>query len=252
MKKRSCMCPAAVMFILMLSLCTMGVGYARWSEHLVINGFVSSGLFHIVFDKSRPCSIEIVDLNGMSASGAISANNISCTLNEEKKQAQITFDHALLLEELASGDKFLKFRYPLSFGEDSTVQSVVPYAADLTVPSQEKVEFTPTGSRLIINGEEYMLPSGLLGPEGPLYWDVYRQIEANGEQIAGTIYLKLSAESMDCLNCSDEFSVDVTEIPEELIMHIVTSEDETDGLLQAELNDNYSFSISLFVEQGHP
>lgn len=252
MKKNSYMCPAAVMFILMISLCIMGGGYARWSEHLVINSSITSGLFHIVFDKSRPCSIEIVDLNGMPASGAIGANNISCTLNEEKKQAQITFDHALILEELASNDKFLELRYPLSPGEDSTMQSAAPYTADLTVPSQEKIEFAPTGSRLIINEEEYMLPGGLLEPESSLYWDVYRQIEVSGEQIAGIIYLKLSAESIACLNSSDEFSVDVMEIPEELIMYIVPSEEETDGLLQAELCNSYSFSISLFVEQGHP
>jgi len=242
--------PAAVMLVLIIGMCGLGVGYGAWTDNLSINTFVSSGSFAVAFDQDRPYSVQVMEISGATVDDPTGANEIDCILEKDGRQARISFNGALLLDELVSGDRFLTLQYPLTIGENSTIKSVTPYQADLTLPSQERVEFTPVSSQLIADGEEYALPDVLEELNVPLFWDVYRQVETDNDQITGTIFLKLSDESIDALQNPTELSIDAAELSEELAKHIALSEGETSGLLQAEIDTNYSFSLALYIEQS--
>lgn len=243
--------PSAMILILAVCLCVIGTGYAAWSRYLSISASVTSGSLNIVFDQSRPYGVEIVNSNGTRAGGAAAGSEISCVLTGAGKQARLSFERTLLLEELADSGRLLMLQYPLMIDENSTVRSVLLYEADLGRPAQEQLEFRPTDVQFTVGGSEYAAPAGLVDFETPLYWDVYRQLAADGDQLVGTIFLKLSAESLQALRDPGQLHLDVSELPEELASYVIPIEDGTSGVLAAEIKVDYSFSVPLFIEQAH-
>lgn len=240
-----------LMIILSIALGTMGVGYAAWSRHLQVSTSLSSGSLHIVFDENRPYSAEIIHTNGTYVSSS-EKPEIHCILDGEKKLATLSFDGALLLDDLMDSNSFLVFQYPLALGEQDTIQSVTPYMADLDLSSNEILQSTPSDPKLLIGEDEYPLPESLRDPYAPLKWDIYRQIEVEDEQIIGTVFLRLSNASKEDLLVPDELILEADELPEEIIDQVTPIKGGSGGLLEAELAVTYSFSIPLYIEQGHP
>lgn len=240
-----------IFIILSITLGAIGVSYAAWSRHLLLNTSLSSGSLDIVFDESRPYYAEIIHANGTSINSG-DQQAIPCTLDKEKKLATLSFDSTLLLNDLMDSNRFLIFQYPLALGERSTVQSVTPYMADLDLTSDEILQSIPSNPILLIGEDEYPLPENLQDAYAPLTWEIYRQMEMEDEQITGTVFLKLSNESKEDLLEPGELILDADELPEEIIDLITPHEDGSSGLLEAEIAVTYSFSIPLYIEQGHP
>lgn len=244
--------PAVIILILAMTMGVFGVSYASWSDYLTVKGVFNTGSLNIVFDSNRPYLVQVTDINGEQAGSSINASEISCILSNDKKQASLSFSRSILLEELAGADRFLKFQYPIDLDPDSTVQSVTDYMADLTLPSQEKAAFTLTGSRLVINGSEYMLPEGMTEENHTIFWEVYRQIETQDEGIVATIFLRLSDESLEVLQNPNDPLLDLAQLPEELKPYVMPYGNGAAGLIPAEIKSSYTVSLPLFIEQGRP
>lgn len=240
---------------LAIGLCFLGSGYASWMDYLTIDGTITSGSIHMIFDMDRPFTVQIADQNGMAIWSADEEEEIHVILDEEKKLAELSISQALLMDELAATDRYLMLQYPLTPDEKSTMQSITPYRADFTLPSQDIVYFTPTSTLLSVEGEEYLLSEDTDEFNLPLSWEVYREVSEDEYGISGILYLKLREESKEALQ-KNEIRIDVSKLPEGLEEYAVFLEEDTlygpVSTFEAEIINMYSFSLPILIEQSRP
>lgn len=236
------------MLILMLILCLMGVGYASWVKNLNVSLAVHTGSMKAGFDSERPYSVQIVDSEGTRVSEALYGNDINCRLMDDDKKATILLNQALLAEELAVPDRMLMLQYPLEFDAESTVETARLYQTDYTLPSAEQVAFEPLRAILTVAGMEGVLPWP--SENATLYFNVYRQIETIDEQLIGTMFLKLTGESAALLAHPATLTLDAADISSDMLSLVTPTGDST-GFMQGELDVEYTFSVPLYIEQGH-
>ena len=224
----------------------MGGTYANWSTALNIGGTLTTGKMNIVFNPEMPYSVRVMNSNGQNVSDVFEAN----VFLTDEKQAIVSLDNTLLLRELTSSNRYLVLQFPLNPAEDSSVRSIYAQEVDFNNPQGEQVEFFPMQTTMYFGEEEYPLPIELNAVATPLYWDAYYQVEAEGEEILGTVFLKLSDYSIKALKSTEKLAFDISMLPEELHRHVTRSGNDDTGYLKANLKVSYQFSVPFWLDQG--
>jgi len=239
--------------VLFLALSGLGMSYTAWSGALYWESKLETGTMSMIFDRDDSFRVGIAGSDGKIIGDYLSEADIQCQLDADQKQARLRVTEELLLSELARPDRMLVLSYTTSPDTDSVIRKVTPYEADFSAPPDEELEFLAEGVRLTVNGVDYNVSANnplTLAPT--LYWEVYRQMEQDGDTITGTTYLRLSSKSLAELRFNDHLELEVSELPEEL-QSLVTPLEEggTEGELLAEVTVNYSFNLPVLVEQSH-
>lgn len=195
MKKKKM--PVSERMILTLILTTgtllIGTTYAGWTQQLNITVGATTGEFNMIFPEpdEEQYQVAVTDAQG----NVMQETDAEVTVTDEGKAVRIVLSDGILLELLLEGD-YLRLTYPIRMAEDSSFGNVKLYEPDFGV-SKETVWMEPDDAVLLVDGNIYNPAMMLEEYEIPLEFEVYRGMEREGEKIWGSLFLKLTGESMD-------------------------------------------------------
>lgn len=240
--------------LLTFVLCTIGVGYAKWTSVLVTKAEMTTGTLNMVFDHQGEFSVSMVELDGTRAEILAWGDDVTWhtdMMEGTEKNAGLTVSGSLLMEPLIQGDNMLLLKYDICPAEDSTVQWIHPREVDFSKPDPETVTFQPEEYVLVVDGEEYDLPSELMEYAPVLEWESYSALEQTDTTITGSTYLRLTKESIATLTLLEEVTLDVEDLPAEILAAIEPDPETGEGDLTVNIQVNYSFHLPTLLEQAH-
>lgn len=246
MRRRLFVSSTMTMLAVAISLSLIGTSYARWTKRIVAYAEVETGDFDIRFDNTKQFDASIISTLGNEPRSLFGSNEIIPSFDPEMKKLSFKISDSLLLDELVDETRMIMLRFPLSLTEESAVKFVKSTEVDFDKASQEHITFVPTKARMIISGEEFELFGSTLSYSFPLTWDVYRQVETDGETIIGKIFLKLSPESKQSLISTNTIRLSEHDVPLNLAERL---SEQSEGSM-ADVIVEYTFSIPLYVDQA--
>ena len=257
-KKSKFPLPLIVALCLALCLSSLGITYAAWNDNLRINSVMNTGTMEVLFhqDQRQFYRIGIYDANQQAPMLIAGKESITVELEDKNQLAKITITDFMsneTLEKLVLPNHMLVLQYPLDLGPNSTVNKVELIKADFEMPCKEedKVEFKASKFSLLVNDSEFNLP-GLIMDEYsiPLKFDVYRQIEAQGDQLLATIYLRLT-NGNDLKELTQDFTLDQADLGSQDLLEYVNAQGTGEIGFSAMVKVQYEAVVPVLVEQGH-
>jgi len=247
------------LYIVMISMCLMGVSYAGWSGVLDIDSGFTTGSFSTVFQREG-CSISITDSSDKVVKNL---NNYDYSINISRENAvnkndgteiELKTDSSFPFTELNKADRYLRIQIPVKSGKKSTVNHIEATKADFSNPEKEQLEMRYENVWFSVDGvNRFELPKSYVENAGkPLFnlkFNVFRAVKEENNIVYAVIYLGLHPDYWNAMGAN--VSITIPEDDAAPVMKEGLGFQGSDITQSGTISIEYKCSIPVFIEQGN-
>ncbi len=228
-----------VLMLLAVSMTGVGATYASWSDTLNVHTKLTTAVFDMAAKASGEYRVTLVKPDG---STSVELNGVEARTEEDGKSVELLFSEGIPANYLQEGYA-LCLSVPLENGKGSFM-NIRRYEPDFS-EAWGQVTLQAEEVCLQLSGTVYLAEDGgaglgnlLKAYEVPLKLDIYPGFEGEPDAMRGSLYLKLTEESLG----------DLAELPEEVEIPAETLESAQPGSLVQAVGEETAETNGILVK----
>lgn len=222
--------------ILLAGLSGMGMTYSAWSADGIVTTGLYTGNFSIIFSGPEEADYMFAIVDGEG--NILEELDADVLIEEDGKRVLVQFRQGLPVELLIQGN-YIKLEYPLEAAPDGTVTAVQTAEADLESDG-ERIQMDARSGALLADGNILEGLSVLESFMEPLEFYVYRETAAEPGALNGTMFLKLTEESIEYINGLPE----TVELGADFIDQELEGSGQETGLDEVRMAEDYGVVVT--------